>query len=118
MFEPLITKLVGNLGEKRAYRTMMKRLRPLPKEYRFAFREMQHYLYTVGYPADYLTIFSDLLDLLEQSAGADRPIAEVLGKDVSTFCDDIVHASSANTETPQEKLNREIWEHFNKEVHR
>ena len=49
MFEQLIKMLAGDLNEKRAYRRIMRRANTLPKEYRFAFRKMRNYIFTVGY---------------------------------------------------------------------
>lgn len=48
MFDSIIKLIIGNLDDKRAYKQMMKRVNALPNDYKFAFRKIQHYIYTVG----------------------------------------------------------------------
>lgn len=121
MFNTIIKVIIGDLEEKRAYKQLMKRVNALPKDYRFAFRKIQHYMYTVGAPSNDMTIFTDLtmltnlLDLLEASAAEGRQVIDVIGSDVSTFSDEFMLASVTNTETLREKLNKEVMEKFKKE---
>lgn len=113
MSKSLIELLVGDLGEKRAYRRFMKRVNALPKDYRYAFKKMQNYLYYTDLTGCE-TLFTDLVELLEASAAEGKPVLEVLGGDVAGFCDELVRASVPNAVTPREKLNKEILEHFHK----
>lgn len=113
--------IIGDMEEKRAYKQMMKRVDALPKDYRFAFRKIQHYMFTVGSPGGDMTIFTDLtmftdlVDLFEASAAEGRQVLDVIGSDVGKFCDEFMRASGANTETLREKLNKEVMARFNKE---
>lgn len=115
MKKSFVELVIGNLDEKRRYRQFMKRVKALPKEYRFAFKKMQHYLYYTDLSCCEGTLFADLVELLEASAAQGTPILEVVGNDVAAFCDELVHASSPNALTTKEKLNREIVSHFKKE---
>ncbi|AHF10458.1 DUF1048 domain-containing protein [Dehalobacter restrictus] len=113
--------IIGDMEEKRAYKQMMKRVDALPKDYRFAFRKIQHYMYSVGPSGGDMTIFTDLtmftdlVDLFEASAAESRHILDVIGNDVGKFCDEFMRASVANTETLRERINKEVMEKFNKE---
>lgn len=48
MLDSIIKLIIGDMEEKRAYKQMMKRVDVLPKDYRFAFRKIQHYMFSVG----------------------------------------------------------------------
>lgn len=112
MIKSMLELVVGSLDEKRAYRQLMKRADALPKEYRFAFKKIQNYIYNVGaYDCD-MDIFTDLLDLLEESAAGGKAVPDVMGSDVATFCDELIRASTQHTTTTREALNQEIWQHF------
>ncbi|MBD0382894.1 DUF1048 domain-containing protein [Paenibacillus sedimenti] len=117
----MIKLLKGDMEDKRAYKQMMKRVDALPKDYRFAFRKIQHYMFSVGPPGGDMTIFTDLtmftdlVDLFEASAAEGRQVLDVTGSDVGKFCDEFMRAAATNTETLREKLNKEVMGKFNKE---
>ncbi|WP_141501124.1 DUF1048 domain-containing protein [Paenibacillus luteus] len=119
MLDSIIKLLIGDLEEKRVYKQFMKRVDALPKDYRFAFRKIQHYMFSVGPPGGDMTIFTDLtmftnlVDLFEESAAEGRQVLDVIGCDVGKFSDEFMRASVTNTETLREKLNKEIMEKFN-----
>ncbi|MEK4058395.1 MULTISPECIES: DUF1048 domain-containing protein [Paenibacillus] len=121
MLDSIIKLIIGDMEEKRAYKQMMKRVDVLPKDYRFAFRKIQHYMFSVGPLGGDMTIFTDLtmfkdlVDLFEASAAEGRQVLDVIGSDVGKFSDEFMRASVTNTETVREKLNKEIMEKFNKE---
>jgi DNA-binding ferritin-like protein (Dps family) len=121
MLDSILKLIIGDLEQKRAYKRLMKRVNALPKDYKFAFRKIQHYMFCVG-PIDAdktmftdFTMFSDLVDLFEASAAEGRHVLDVIGNDVGKFCDEFMLASVTDTETLRKKLNKEIMEKFNKE---
>lgn len=121
MIDKFIKLIIGDLDEKREYKQMMKRVEALPKDYSFAFKKIQKYMYTVGAPGGNMTIFTDmtmftdLVDLFEVSAADGRQVIDVIGSDVDKFCDEFMSAYITNSETLREKLNKEIMEKFNNE---
>ena len=121
MFDNFIKLIIGDLDEKREYKQMMKRADTLPKDYRFAFKKIQKYMYSVGASGgditifNDMTIFTDLVDLFEVSAADERQVIDVIGSDVGKFCDEFMSAYVTNSETLRDKLNKEIMEKFNKE---
>lgn len=121
MLDSIIKLIIGDLEDKRAYKQMMKRVDALPKDYRIAFRKIQHYMYSVGDPSGDmmifmdLTMFTNLVDLFEASAAEGRKVLDVIGSDVGKFSDEFMSAFVANTETLREKINKEVMEKFNKE---
>lgn len=121
MLDNFIKLIIGDLDEKREYKEMMKRVDALPKDYSFAFKKIQKYMYSVGAPSGDMTIFTDitiftdLVDLFEASAADGKQVIDVIGSDVSKFCDEFMSAYITDTETLREKLNREIMKRFDKE---
>lgn len=115
MLDKFVKLVIGNMGDKREYKNMMKRLDNLPKEYKFAFKKIQNYIYTVGNFNGDMTIFEELIDLFEVSAADGRQVLDVIGNDVSKFSDEFISASNTNFETIREKLNKDIMERFYKE---
>ena len=114
MFDKFIKLIIGDLNEKREYKQMMKKVDALPKDYSFAFKMIQKYMYSVGAPGGNMTIFTDmtmfkdLLELFEVSAAEGRQFNEVIGSDVDKFCDELMNAYNTNSETLKDKLNNEI----------
>ncbi len=118
MLVSIIKLIIGDMEDKRAYKQMMKRVDVLPKDYRFAFRKIQHYMFSVGPPGGDMTIFTDLVDLFEASAAEGKQVLDVIGSNVGEFCDEFMRAAVTNTENTEklrEKLNKEVMEKFNKE---
>lgn len=113
MIDNFVRLIIGDLDEKREYKQMMKRVDALPKDYSFAFKKIQKYMYSIGAPDGNMTMFTDLVDLFEVSAADGRPVIDVIGSDVDKFCDELMSANIDNTETLREKLNKEIMERFN-----
>lgn len=121
MIDKFIKLVIGDLDKKREYKQMMKRVNALPKDYSFAFKQIQKYMYTTGAPSGDVTVFTDmtmfmdLIDLFEVSAIDKRQVIDVIGSDVGKFCDEFMSAYTIDSKTLGEKLNKEIMERFNKE---
>lgn len=114
MFKSFIQLIVGNLDEKRIYRQFKKRVNALPKDYRYAFKKIQHYLYYVDISGCDMSLFTDLVELFEDSAAHNKPVLDIVGNDVASFCDELVLASATKNPTTREKLNKEILDYFDK----
>lgn len=121
MFNSITKLIIGDLDDKRKYKQMMRRIEELPKDYSIAFKEIQKYINTVSGISGNATIFNnlkifeDLLDLFEESVADERNIKEVIGNDVSKFCNEFMTIYINDSKTLGQKLNKEIMERFNKE---
>ncbi|MDE6476078.1 MAG: DUF1048 domain-containing protein [Erysipelotrichaceae bacterium] len=121
MLDNFIKLVIGDLDEKREYKELMKRVDALPKEYSFAFKKIQKYMYTVGAPGGDMniftdmTMFQDLVELFEISVADGRKIVDVIGNDADKFSDEFMSAYRMDRGAMREKLNSEIMERFNKE---
>ena len=80
---------------KKAWRAHMARVKALPQDYQIVYNEIQKYLFKVG-PVE-LTEMTDALsgmvDLFEEGAAVGKGVLEVTGRDVATFCDDLIKGS-------------------------
>ncbi len=120
MLDSIVKLIIGDLEDKRVYKHMMKRVDALPKDYRFAFRKIQHYMFSIGPPDGDMTIFTDLtmftdlVDLFEASAAEGRRVLDVIGSDAGKFSDEFMCASCTKAETAR-NINKEIVEKFSKE---
>ena len=121
MFDRFIKLVIGDLEEKKEYRQMMKRVNSLPQEYRFAFKNIQKYMYNIGSANTdmnsfiSLDVFMGLLELFETSVAEGKSVIDITGSDVGRFADEFMAAYSSDTETVRNKLNHEIAGYFNKE---
>lgn len=116
MEKSIVELLVGSLDDKRAYRELMKRVNALPKEYCYAYKKIQQYMYnfdTVDYASN---MFNDLLELFEESVADGKPISQIIGNDVASFCDDLIKANETKVKSSRVKLNQEISDYFHKEA--
>lgn len=115
MGNQFLNLIIGDLDEKKEYKHFMKRVNALPNDYRIAYRKIQHHAYIVGIPGADMTVLMDLVELFESSAADGKLVLDIIGNDIGKFYDDLMRASAVDTGTLREKLNREIFEHFNKE---
>ena len=121
MLDSIIKLLIGDLEEKRTYRQMMKRVEALPKDYRYAFKKIQHYMYVVGPPNGDMSIFTDLrmftdlVELFETCTAEGKELLDVIGNDVGSFSEEFMRAYAVDSQIFRAKLNKEVMEHLKKE---
>ena len=108
-----IELVVGNLDEKREWRKLTKRVKQLPKDYRYAYKKMLHYFNMIGYD---MTTLIHLIELLEESAAMKKPIVDIIGHDPASFCEELLRSSEADHLKMRKKLNQEILAHCKPEV--
>ncbi len=80
------------LKGKKEWRAHMARIKALPRDYRIVYKEIQKYLFKVGFVD--LTEGTDLLSgiagLFEEGAALGKGVLEVTGSDVAAFCDGLI----------------------------
>ena len=103
----IIKKLVG---EKKEYRNMMARVKALPQDYRFVFDKIQKYMwqFAAGDGYDILDIHMELIDLFEAGAADGKPVLEITGEDIASFCDELLLHAKTYTNNRRQALNRDI----------
>ena len=96
--------------EKREFRQKQARANALPEDYRYVYRQIQHYMWghAGGSGMDMMPILADLLDLFETGAAEGKHVFDVTGEDVAGFCDELLRNATTWTGTQREALNRDI----------
>ena len=99
-----LTKIIG---DKKEWRAIEKRAKALPHDYRIAYEEIKHYLWTRS-GITTIDAFRVLIDLFEESAANGRQVLEITGNDVAAFCDELVKGEKTYFENLRKKLNSNI----------
>jgi DNA-binding ferritin-like protein (Dps family) len=103
----IITTLIGELGQKRAWKAVEKRAAALPHDYLVMYKEIKSYLFTSS-GLNSMEVFTHIVDLFEQSAAANIPVLEVTGTDVAAFCDELIRDESSYFNDNRNKLNARV----------
>lgn len=100
----IIDSLIGNLDEKREYKKNEERAKALPAEYREAYKEIKHYIFSTS---GVMTMepLKALVDLLEEAAANSQHVLDITGPDVAAFADELVRGEKSYFENQRKKLN-------------
>lgn len=101
---------------KKEWKSHKARVKALPKDYQFVYKEIQKYLFKVG-PielTDGIDLLSGIVDLFEEGASLGKGVLEVTGNDVAAFCDDLIMDSRTYADVYQESVHQEILQAINK----
>ena len=110
----LIKKMIR---DKKEYREQMARVEALPEDYRFVFRKIHEYMWSLagGDGSDMLKAQQELIEFFEDSAANGKHVLEVTGEDVVGFCDEFLSDTKKWTDNFREKLNRDMMNKLGKE---
>lgn len=90
----------------------MARVKALPQDYQIVYKEIQNYFFKVGPVELELTdgtdLLSEILDLFEEGAASGKGVLEVTGRDVASFCDDLIKDSKTFADILQESVDQEV----------
>lgn len=111
--ENLIKQMIA---DKKEYREQMARVAALPEDYRFVYEKIQAYLWSFagGSGMDMLQTQYDLIDLFESGAVEGRHVLDVTGRDVASFCDELMQGNKLWTDDIKARLNRKMNENLNR----
>jgi DNA-binding ferritin-like protein (Dps family) len=98
------------IGDKKEYRSMMARVKAMPKDYQFVFKKIQNYMFSRagGDGMDMLKVQYELIDLFESGVADGRRVLEITGEDVAGFCDELLRNTKTWTAASHEALNRDV----------
>lgn len=102
-----ISKMIKS---KREYRQEMARVKSLPEDYQYVFKEIQSHMwmFVSGAGYDMMKVHEGLLELFEEGAAEGKSVLEVTGEDVATFVDELLKNTRTYTEDWKSKLNQKI----------
>jgi len=96
---------------KREYKALVKRTKEMPYEYRFTFKKIMGYMYTVGLGIDVneiLLILSGMVELFEDGVAEGKGVIEVTGEDIAAFCDELMRDAKKYSFSYAGRLNRKV----------
>jgi DNA-binding ferritin-like protein (Dps family) len=104
------------IRSKREYKQQMARVAALPEDYQYVFKKIQSHMwmFAAGAGYDMMKIHYDLVELFEAGAAEGKPVLEITGEDVATFCEELLRSARTYTEDWREALNRDIRKKFGK----
>lgn len=103
----IISSLIGDMNEKRAYKKNETRAKSLPREYADAYKEIKAYIFRTS-GIETMTPLSALVDILEEAAANDRRVTDITGPDVAVFADGLVQEEASYFNKQRQKLNSKI----------
>lgn len=95
---------------KKEWRAHMARVKALPQDYQFVYKEIQKYFFKVG-PVELTEgtgLLSGIVDLFEEGAARGKGVLDVTGSDVAAFCDDLIKDSKTHADIYQETIGQEV----------
>lgn len=106
----MLNKINQLIQEKQEYKEQMARVKNLPEDYRFVFEKIQNYMWQFA-GADGKAMLQkqyELIELFEEGARANKPVLEITGDDVASFCDEFIADTEKWTDRYRNKLNNAI----------
>lgn len=104
------------IESKREYKRQMARVEALPEDYQYVFKKIQHHMwmFAAGSGYDMMKIHYDLIELFEAGAAEGKPVLEITGEDVASFCDELLRVARTYTGDWRDSFNRDIQKRFGK----
>lgn len=103
-------KIKDIIEGKKEWRAHAARVKALPHDYQIVYKEIQKYLFKVG-PVELTEgtgLLSGIIDLFEEGAALGKGVLQVTGRDVATFCDDLIKDSKTYADVAQEFVDQEV----------
>ncbi|WP_342565587.1 DUF1048 domain-containing protein [Paenibacillus sp. FSL R7-0345] len=100
---------------RKEWKAHMARVKSLPQDYQFVYKELQKYLFKVG-PVELgegTELLSGIVDLFEEGAASGKGVLEVTGNDVAAFCDELIKDSQTYEDLYQEAVDQKVAKAMN-----
>ncbi len=98
------------IKSKKEYRKQMERVKSMPEDYQYVFKEIQSnmWMFVSGAGYDMMKIHEGLIELFEEGISEGKSVLEITGDDVSLFIDELLKNTSTYKEDYKNKLNKKI----------
>lgn len=100
-------KIIREKAEYRACRGLME---SLADDYRFVFREIEKYMFSLAADESVMPVLLNTLESFAVASADGRPVLSITGEDVGLFCDNLIKDFRVKTwaYNQREKLNRAV----------
>lgn len=89
------------------YKNIKQRANNLPKDFRYTFKQMQKYIFTIGVIGYEKDIFNNILDRFEEGISLNKNLKGIIGDSPSSFCNKFI---DINREEHKKIINNEVLE--------
>lgn len=98
------------IKSKREYKRQMERVKALPEDYQYVFKEIQSHMwqFVSGAGYDMMEVQCGLLELFEEGAAEGKGVLEVTGEDVAAFVEELLKSTRTCTDDWHKQLNQKI----------
>ena len=98
------------IRSKQEYKRQLARIKALPEDYQYVFKEIQSHMWQFASGAGYdmMEIHYGLIELFEEGAAEGKHVLEVTGEDVAAFVDELLKNVRTYTEDWRNRLNQKI----------
>ncbi|HIS81268.1 MAG TPA: DUF1048 domain-containing protein [Candidatus Scatomonas merdavium] len=98
------------IRSKQEYKRQLARIKALPEDYQYVFKEIQSHMWQFASGAGYdmMEIHYGLIELFEEGAAEGKNVLEVTGEDVAAFVDELLKNVRTYTEDWRNRLNQKI----------
>lgn len=98
------------IRSKQEYKRQLARIKALPEDYQYVFKEIQSHMWQFASGAGYdmVEIHYGLIELFEEGAAEGKNVLEVTGEDVAAFVDELLKNVRTYTEDWRNRLNQKI----------
>ncbi|MGL4335796.1 MAG: DUF1048 domain-containing protein [Turicibacter sp.] len=106
------------IEEKKEWRAHVARIKKLPKDYQIVYKEIEKYLFKVG-PVELgesIELLSGIADFFEEGVANGKEVLEITGRDVATFCDELIKDSKTYEDLYQESVNQKVSQSMRKVI--
>ena len=89
-------------------------MKKLPVDYRIGYKEIQRYLFKVG-PFDLNGengLLAGIVDLFEEGAASGKSLFDVTGKDIASFCDELIKDSKTYADIYRDYAKKKVAEKY------
>jgi DNA-binding ferritin-like protein (Dps family) len=102
--------------EKVDYKIYKKRIQALPVDYQIVLKEIEAFMWDFALGSSMMSVLTDMLELFESGAQEGKNVLDIVGDDISDFCDGLLKEVQAQTWTGKRKeiLNQNIHKKLGK----
>lgn len=97
-------------AEKKQWKNLQQRVKAMPSDYQFVFKEMQKYMFktVVVDSQQSIELFTEIIELFEEGIINNKDVLSITSRDVAGFCDSITSEYDNYAQQIQDEVEASI----------